>query len=353
MAERPVAFDETTARRLIDLLRDRRTDRAPLRQEVPASAVATRRHRWAKATTNYLHPTYPTEGNVVLVEFGEQVFTPPSATGETVAPVWTPYGTSPYDEGSYALAVVPTGGTLPAEGEIVRVELDDGIWWIRPSGGGTTWPIVSIDLIGDLVYTGGTTITTAKPGGYRVAEVWGDTDRITVDVNTSRSAYTDWAFSIAEAGYYVWLWHWMTPSVSFSGSANLTYTTSSPSAGTAHTHTVDVPNDSRSMLKLQLERQVGGSGAWDFGVPAYPADQGLIRKLVKQYGIDTNLNAQHSVDAVIAESSLTANDRWRLQLSASVSAIATASEWSWTSFGAAPVQLSIVRIGDAQDPTIY
>ena len=353
MADRPVTFDEPTARQLLGLLRSRRNDPQPLRQDVPSVPQTARRHRWARATTNYLAPTYPTSGNVVLVEFGEYQFTPPTSVNQTVSPTWVPYTTNPYDPGGFAFAVVPTGGTLPAEGDVVRVDLDDGVWWVRPTGGGATWPIVSMDLLGDLVYTGGTTITTSKPGGYRVAEVWGDTDRITVTVNTSRSTYTDWAFSVAEAGYYVWLWHWLTPSVSFSGAANLTYTTSTPSAGTSHTHTVDVPNDSSAMLKLQLERQAGGSGAWDFGVPAYPADQGLVRKLIKHYGIDTTLNAQHSLDAVIAESSLTAGDRWRLQLSASVSAIATASDWAWNSFGAAPVQLSLIRIGDAVTPTSY
>ena len=119
--DRPVTFDEPTARRLIGLLRDRRNDVTPLRQEVPACVPTARRHRWAKATTNYLHPTFPTSGNVVLVEFGEYQFSAPTGVNQTVSPTWVPYTSNPYDGSGFALAIVPTGGTMPSNGEVVRV----------------------------------------------------------------------------------------------------------------------------------------------------------------------------------------------------------------------------------------
>ena len=172
MADRPVTFDEPTARQLLGLLRSRRNDPQPLRQDVPSVPQTARRHRWARATTNYLAPTYPTSGNVVLVEFGEYQFTPPTSVNQTVSPTWVPYTTNPYDPGGFAFAVVPTGGLMPTEGEVVRVDLDDGVWWVRPSS----------------LMRKARASSTITDGGSGTAEIWrsGAASGITVTV------YYDW-----------------------------------------------------------------------------------------------------------------------------------------------------------------
>lgn len=355
MAERPVAFDEPTARSLLGLLRERRVERAPLRQEVPASAVTTRRHRWAKATTNYLHPTYPTSGNVILVEFGEQVFTPPTATGETVAPVWTPYGTSPYDEGSFALAVVPDGGTLPAEGEIVRVDLDDGIWWVRPSGGGTTWPVITCNLLIDYINGGGSYIDETHSAGWYVEQYYGDVSDIGFAVNGSRASASDWTFSLTNPGRYLWLIDWYGEEGRYTGTGTKTYTTSTPSAGASHTHTVTV--DVRYSLRgqLWLERQAGGSGGWDNGVPDF-ATHGVYQRWVGKtwHYPPTDGTESYEGDPVasasICEAGITANDRFRLTTYAWPDTQCVADQGASKFrlyYGETWAQLTIVRIGDS------
>lgn len=170
--DRPVTFDESTARRLIGMLRERRSDTVPHRQDVPSVAAATRRHRWAKATTNYLHPVYPTSGNVVLVEFGEYVYSHPTGVNQTVSPVWTPYTTNAYDDGGFALAVLSPGSIMPAVSDVVRVELDDGVWWVRPAS----------------LMRKARASSTITDGGSGTAEIW----QSGAASGTTVTVYYDW-----------------------------------------------------------------------------------------------------------------------------------------------------------------
>ena len=222
MADRPVTFDEPTARRLLGLLRDRRNDPQPLRQDVPSVPQTARRHRWAKATTNYLAPTYPTSGNVVLVEFGEYQFTPPTSVNQTVSPTWVPYTTNPYDPGGFAFAVVPTGGTLPAEGDVVRVDLDDGVWWVRPTGAATPTPFVYLTNYARVLGSGSGTpasdeISAARYAAINFQDVYNDPSEAGVEVLTP-SASTDPSFRITQDGLY-------EISVRMMGSDNTSWTT--------------------------------------------------------------------------------------------------------------------------------
>jgi hypothetical protein len=346
MADKPVTFDESTARRLIGLLRERRSDPAPLRQEVQPVLAATRRHRWAKATTNYQHPNYPTSGNVVLVEFGEYVFTAPTQTGQTVTPVWTPYGTNPYDDNSFALAVVPTGGTLPTEGDVVRVELDDGIWWIRPSGGATR-PVVTLNLAGYATQAGGVNFNLyyGNPSSWYVDSYFGDATDVGLSINTSLSAWDDWQFSLSQGGSYLWSLTWGGYQSTYTGPGYKTYTTSAPSAGAAHTHTVDIDDRYTMFAQTWLERQAGGSGAWDYGVSSYTANGSIERWLGKTFHYpNTSSYAQsNSANAgecgVFCDPDITADDRFRL------TSHAWPDNWLKADVGDDGIKVSITEMG--------
>ena len=352
MADRPVGFDEPTARRLLGLLRDRRNDPQPLRQEVPSVPQTARRHRWAKATTNYLAPTYPTSGNVVLVEFGEYQFTPPTSVNQTVSPTWVPYTTNPYDPGGFAFAVVPTGGTLPTDGDVVRVDLDDGVWWVRPTSSGTTWPVVSCLLGMDYIMGGGGYVEYNKPGGWYVYDSYGNTSEIGFTPNNSRSVYTDWTFSLSAAGWYLWLLDWFPTNAYISGTAAKTYTTSGPSAGAAHTHTVDVDRSYRLYGETWLERQAGGSGAWDYGVPSSEITAGMWERRIgytwhsPQGGYSDGHDGSHNSSGSWSERAITANDRFRLTTWVWPDAWSVADGVTHKANNEMLAQLTIVRIGD-------
>ena len=206
MADRPVTFDEPTARQLLGLLRSRRNDPQPLRQDVPSVPQTARRHRWARATTNYLAPTYPTSGNVVLVEFGEYQFTPPTSVNQTVSPTWVPYTTNPYDPGGFAFAVVPTGGTLPTQGDVVRVDLDDGQWYVRPTASGSASPFVYLTGYTRSLSSGSYSLASDEISGERYAaigfnDVYNDPSAAGVEI-LSVAASTDPVIRITQDGFY-------------------------------------------------------------------------------------------------------------------------------------------------------
>ena len=351
--DRPVTFDEPTARRLIGLLRDRRNDVTPLRQEVPACVPTARRHRWAKATTNYLHPTFPTSGNVVLVEFGEYQFSAPTGVNQTVSPTWVPYTSNPYDGSGFALAIVPTGGTMPSNGEVVRVELDDGQWYLRPSAAAASWPTVSVLLYCDYVQGGGTNIDRTHIGGYGVYYSYGNESDIGFTANYAMTGYDDWAFSIGSAGWYLWALNWIPVDATISGTATKTYTTSTPSAGTSHTHTVDIERSYRLYGRTTLQRQAGGSGAWDYGVPASEIDAGLYRREIGYVwhhpadGYSAAVDGGNSACGVWSEKGIAANDRFRCQTSVWMDYWAVADGITWHANNEMLLQLTISRIGDA------
>ena len=351
MADRPVGFDEPTARRLLGLLRDRRNDPQPLRQDVPSVPQTARRHRWAKATTNYLAPTYPTSGNVVLVEFGEYQFTPPQSVNQTVAPTWVPYTTNPYDPGGFAFAVVPTGGTLPAEGDVVRVDLDDGVWWVRPTSSGSSWPVVSCQLALGPIYGGGSYVEYNKPGSFDIFDSYGDTAEIGFSVNGSRSAYTDWCFSLANPGWYLWMLTWTPGGLLSTGTQTKTYTTSTPSSGASHTHTVEIDRDYRIYGQLWLERQAGGSGSWDFGNPDDTTQGVYERKMGCVWhsphdGYSQDFSNDKLKCATWSERHVTANDRYRLTTWLWEDAWAVLDGVTFKASAEMGAQLTIVRIGD-------
>ena len=314
-----------------------------------------RRHRWAKATTNYLAPTYPTSGNVVLVEFGEYQFTPPQSVNQTVAPTWVPYTTNPYDPGGFAFAVVPTGGTLPAEGDVVRVDLDDGVWWVRPTSSGTTWPVVTCNLFVDFVNGGGSYIEYNKQGSYYVYDYFGDASDIGFAINTGRATYTDWAFSLTQPGRYMWVMNWLGVDAVYTGLGQKSYTTSTPSAGTSHTHTVSIDNRYTLFGQTWLERQAGGSGAWDNGV-ANIDTHGVQERWVGKHWhypdayTGTEDMGDHATSAVYVETGITANDRFR------VTSYVRPDNWCGADQGTDKfklgtgetyLQLTIIRLGDS------
>lgn len=125
MAERVGAFTPETARAIAEFVRGARR-RAP-RPRVDWHEVGVpqdRVIRWARTTTNYEYPTYPSSGGVYVVEMGD--YEP-----DTLVPGDTPDKTfTPYDPAWTEVAVEPHSFPI-AINTIVRCELQDGIWWIR------------------------------------------------------------------------------------------------------------------------------------------------------------------------------------------------------------------------------
>lgn len=104
----------------------------PTRRDVSPSA---REVRWARTTTSYAWPSYPTEGPVYVVEFGEYIPSPdPPYPGASVTNSFTPY-----DPEWKEIAVDPSGGKWD-QGTVVRVERHEGRWWIRPAAAAATTP---------------------------------------------------------------------------------------------------------------------------------------------------------------------------------------------------------------------
>ena len=264
-------FDESTMDRLAAMLREweRLPPDAPNRGGRGVSPSA-REVRFARTTTNYYYPTYPTSGPAYVVELGQYDPSPdPPYPGATITNTFTPY-----DPEWKVIAVDPTAGTLIANTTVVRIDKHDGRWWIIPAAAAvaSVAPIVFYDT--SFVITSG----ASKPrgGGYNTTEY------DTVVYNYTRGSRTanqvtpmlavvaqDPFVEILTTGRYL-----VTVSVrsnidsDYTGTANgdetNTYTTSGPSTGTSHTHTVATYAGTRLFGEWQstFRKRVGSGGAW-------------------------------------------------------------------------------------------
>ena len=126
--ERPAAYDEQTARRVLERLNAlERKQNALLsggyNQTFPRGPLVA---RWGRTTTNADYPTYPTDGNVVACELGD-VDPSPLYPGLTAAKTFTAY-----DPQEVVVATLENGA-IPSRGSVVRLTWRNGKWWIGAS----------------------------------------------------------------------------------------------------------------------------------------------------------------------------------------------------------------------------
>lgn len=125
MAERITTYTPETA---VEILR--RLNRLEQRQNALLSGGLTQSFpqavlptRWARTCTTSDWPTYPTSGNVVMVEFGDYEPSPLSP-GSTATKTFTAY------DPRVAQPATLENGTIPTEGTVVRITWRNGRWWI-------------------------------------------------------------------------------------------------------------------------------------------------------------------------------------------------------------------------------
>lgn len=313
MATNITTFDETTANRIVRMLREheRRSPEIGNRHGRDVSPNA-REIRWARTTTNYYYPTYPTSGPAYVVEFGDYSPSPdPPYPGATITNTFTPY-----DPVWQEVAVDPSGGTW-ASGTVVRIERHDGRYWIRPPGG-TSIPWMGLELSSSFATSSGSFVTPSNDMYCSVYSSWGDEAGTFVTINTGMATYTDTMFTITQAGWYYFgiYAQYILDSDGLVPSTK-TYTTSSPSAGAAHTHTVDVDIFYHATPWVYVERQRSGGGSWDNGITA-PLTSNYARTAM---GPTQCLNADNSatfanINGACLDHTVLAGDKFRYRLTA-------------------------------------
>lgn len=280
MATNITTFDETTANRIVRMLREheRRSPEIGNRHGRDVSTQA-REIRWGRTTTNYYYPTYPTAGPAYVVEFGDYSPSPdPPYPGATITNTFTAY--SPQWQ---EVAVDPSDGALIAEGTVVRIERHDGRYWIRPASTPSTHPCVFQDW-------------TAQPSGTYVTS-GGSPDYFTVGYDETLGSRTDNYvsrmsvassgdpfLSVSSTGAYR-IVQQIACGVTYNGTYTETQTSGAASAGTAHTHQItSYSGRGRVMFwGTMLEYRVGGSGAWTL----VPASNGFQHAIFENYdGLD-------------------------------------------------------------------
>lgn len=120
-----VTFTRDSSARIAEAVRA--VEASPLvRQRVRGDVrhYSAKEWRWAKATTNEDYPTYPTEGQFVVVEFGK-LEPAGSEPGDECGAVWTAY------EPQWTEVACCRVGLAPAQGQIIPVYRDDGRWWFH------------------------------------------------------------------------------------------------------------------------------------------------------------------------------------------------------------------------------
>ena len=126
MATNITTFDETTANRIVRMLREheRRSPEIGNRHGRDVSPNA-REFRWAKTTTNLANPSYPDSGNAVVIEFGDY-------DGDEVVDSDNSIAFESYDNASDSEKVIALvlRGLLPNESRIVQAFRYSGRWFI-------------------------------------------------------------------------------------------------------------------------------------------------------------------------------------------------------------------------------
>lgn len=243
MAMSITTFDESTAARLVRMLRDheRRPPEIGNRHGRDVSAQA-REIRWGRTTTNYYYPTYPSAGPAYVVEFGDYSPSPdPPYPGATVTNTFTPY-----DPAWQEIAVDPSNGTLIAEGTVVRIERHDGRYWIRPAASGVIVPAHVCSSLGssNQVYQDGSATADTSPYQLTSAGIWcfpsitgttGNSLGTSIQRNTPSNYDTEWVALLQKTNYIITIHtQWALPSLSLANAQSLFRAT-----GHSHSYTDD------------------------------------------------------------------------------------------------------------------
>lgn len=258
MAERVGAFTPETARAIAEFVRGARR-RAP-RPRVDWHEVGVPQNRvirWARTTTNYEYPTYPSSGGVYVVEMGDyepDTLVPgdtPDKTFTAYSPAWT------------EIAVDPSGATI-AEGTVVRVELHDGQWWIRPTAAaGATVDSYYFSSPHLDTAAHASSITPANDAYLYFGSGTGNASdaKITPKCNSS-SQYGAPILEYTESGWWLFVLI-LRMTASYTGTMS-TYsgTTGAASAGTAHTHPFAVDIGQWIQARVDYRERTSSIGAW-------------------------------------------------------------------------------------------
>lgn len=264
MSNRIGAYTPETARAIAEFVRGaRRQSPRPRIDWHEVGVPQDRAIRWARTTTSYEYPTYPTSGGVYVVEMGD--YAP-----DTLVPGDTPSKTfTPYDPEWMEIAVDPTGATI-AEDTVVRVELHDGQWWIRPSSSTVADDTILLTTPHWLTAGSASTLVPLDVAHLYFDGMIGDSSAIGINVLCdSTSVFNDPIAELTLDGFYI-IDFTMTCTVSYSGSfTSITYTTGPASAGTAHTHDITIKTPAAIWSRVAFTQRTGGVGAWSVSTSAW------------------------------------------------------------------------------------
>lgn len=178
-------YDSATAKAIAQFVRDQKRQ-APRRLNNDLSMTRNPRViRWAKATTNARYPTYPTSGTVFVAQLGDYEISDTATVepNQDIDREFTEFGTS---EADYVIALCAEGASLPAENDIVRVELHDGQWVLLPAAGNSPFAAT-------FYYSGGTQWITS--GGSATNVILPNT---TCSAKFNRVIYANWTGSSSD-----------------------------------------------------------------------------------------------------------------------------------------------------------
>jgi hypothetical protein len=290
MAGEPVRqFDAASTQRIADAVR--KVERMPtIRPGVAGSRPSpqARELRWARTTTSYEYPTYPSSGPTYVVEFGDYVTSPdPPYPGATVSKTFTPYSPAWLE-----VAVDPNDGTH-AQSSVVRVERHEGTWWIRPTAGAAVQPV--------MFYESTARSSATVRGGAYAGTTFYTLDFYYVRGNATENNVTPMDAYAAELpfveidadGAYEVSWD-LAFQAEYAVNTEGTYTTTGPSTGTSHTHDVTVWEGKYQFPEVVcvLQYRVGGSGSWT-DVPQSMQEQLVIAPSSNTFVNSENLSYQH------------------------------------------------------------
>ena len=119
-------FSAESQQRIADAVRT--VERSPILRAQPfvrTTSPTARELRWARTTTSLEFPSYPDNGNAVVVEFGDYAISGSPIVSSTNMPSFTAY-----DPEQKVVALL-SGGTLPTQGSVVQCYRHEGQWWIE------------------------------------------------------------------------------------------------------------------------------------------------------------------------------------------------------------------------------
>lgn len=119
-------FSAESQQRIADAVRT--VERSPILRPQPfvrTTSPTARELRWARTTTSLEFPSYPDNGNAVVVEFGDYAISGSPIVSSTNTPSFTAY------DPEQKVVALMSGGTMPTQGSVVQCYRHEGQWWIE------------------------------------------------------------------------------------------------------------------------------------------------------------------------------------------------------------------------------